>query len=47
MVALVAWGALADRHGERLILGLGVGLIVLHWFQPPERGVAMGLRQGP
>lgn len=80
--ALVAWGVLADRYGERLILGLGVGLagalfaatafveqtwavivllalagaagsaamvgggrIVLRWFRPPERGVAMGLRQ--
>ncbi|MFG1705199.1 MFS transporter [Nonomuraea sp. M3C6] len=82
LVALVAWGALADRHGERLVLGAGVGLaavlfaavalveqswaviallalagaagsaamvgggrIVLRWFRPPERGVAMGLRQ--
>lgn len=82
LAALVAWGALADRHGERLILGLGVALaavafavvafvdatwtvivllalagaagsaamvgggrIVLRWFRPPERGVAMGLRQ--
>ncbi|MBF8186114.1 MFS transporter [Nonomuraea sp. K274] len=82
LVALVAWGALADRHGERVVLGTGVGLaavafaavavveeawavvallalagaagsaamvgggrIVLRWFQPPERGVAMGLRQ--
>ncbi len=82
LAALVAWGALADRHGERLILGLGVGTaallfaaaafveqtwavmallaaagaagsaamvgggrIVLGWFAPPERGIAMGLRQ--
>lgn len=82
LVALVAWGALADRHGERIVLGVGVGLaallfgavalagpawavivllalagvagsaaivsggrIVLRWFAPPERGVAMGLRQ--
>ncbi|WP_327590040.1 MFS transporter [Nonomuraea sp. NBC_00507] len=82
LLALVAWGALADRHGERLVLGIGVSLaavsfaavafvdrawavvvllalagaagsaamvgggrIVLRWFQPPERGVAMGLRQ--
>ncbi|MFB9472598.1 MFS transporter [Nonomuraea salmonea] len=82
LCALVAWGALADRHGERLILGLGVGVaavtlaaaafaeatwaviallalagaggsaamvgggrIVLRWFSPPERGVAMGVRQ--
>ncbi|MEU0570609.1 MFS transporter [Nonomuraea sp. NPDC005983] len=82
MVALVAWGTLADRRGERLVLGAGVGLavvlfaavafvsetwaviallalagaagsaamvgggrIVLRWFDPPERGVAMGLRQ--
>lgn len=82
LVALVPWGMLADRRGERLVLGLGVGLaalsfaavafveatwavvvllalagaagsaamvgggrIVLRWFRPPERGVAMGLRQ--
>ncbi|NJP98098.1 MFS transporter [Nonomuraea sp. FMUSA5-5] len=82
LCALVAWGALADRYGERLVLGAGVGLaavlfaaaafvertwavivllalagaagsaamvgggrIVLRWFRPPERGVAMGLRQ--
>jgi predicted MFS family arabinose efflux permease len=82
LFALVAWGALADRYGERLVLGAGVGLaavlfaavafveqiwaviallalagasgcaalvgggrIVLRWFLPPERGVAMGVRQ--
>lgn len=82
MVALVPWGALADRRGERLVLGAGVGMaavffaavasatdvwavvvflalagaagsaamvgggrIVLRWFEPPERGVAMGVRQ--
>lgn len=82
LLALVAWGALADRHGERLVLGVGVGAaaalfcavafveatwavvvllalagaagsaamvgggrIVLRWFDPPERGVAMGVRQ--
>ncbi|MGW6495051.1 MFS transporter [Nonomuraea angiospora] len=82
LFALVAWGALADRHGERVVLGTGVGLaavlfaavafvdrtwaviallalagaagsaalvgggrIVLRWFEPPERGVAMGVRQ--
>ncbi|MDA0634606.1 MFS transporter [Nonomuraea sp. MCN248] len=82
LFALVAWGALADRYGERLVLGLGVGSaallfaaaavaerawavvallalagaagcaalvgggrIVLRWFEPPERGVAMGVRQ--
>ncbi|MFG1945507.1 MFS transporter [Nonomuraea sp. NPDC048826] len=82
LFALVAWGALADRYGERLVLGLGVGgaalllaaasavervwavvallalagaagcaalvgggRIVLRWFEPPERGLAMGVRQ--
>ncbi|NUR84889.1 MAG: MFS transporter [Nonomuraea sp.] len=82
LAALVAWGLVADRRGERLILGAGVGTaalllaavslvrptwavvvllalagaagsaamvgggrIVLRWFEPPERGVAMGLRQ--
>ncbi|MFI6323315.1 MFS transporter [Nonomuraea sp. NPDC050556] len=82
LLSLVAWGALADRRGERLVLGVGVGLaavafagaalateawlvitllavagaagaaavvgggrIVLRWFEPRERGVAMGLRQ--
>ncbi|MEU6794262.1 MFS transporter [Nonomuraea wenchangensis] len=82
LAALVAWGALADRHGERVVLGTGVGLaavlfaaaslvesawavavllalagamgsaamvgggrIVLRWFRPPERGLAMGVRQ--
>ncbi|MFI6539476.1 MFS transporter [Nonomuraea sp. NPDC050547] len=82
LFALVAWGVLADRRGERVVLGAGVGLasvflaaaafaqaawavvallalagaagsaamvgggrIVLRWFDPPERGVAMGLRQ--
>jgi sugar phosphate permease len=82
LFALVAWGFLADRYGERLVLGLGVGTaallfaaasfagpvwavvallalagaagcaalvgggrIVLRWFEPPERGVAMGVRQ--
>jgi predicted MFS family arabinose efflux permease len=82
LLALVLWGTLADRRGERLVLGVGVGLaavllaavalapslwaaipllalagamgsaamvgggrIVLRWFAPPERGVAMGLRQ--
>lgn len=82
LFALVPWGALADRRGERLVLGAGVGLaavffaavalvsdiwavvvllalagaagsaamvgggrIVLRWFEPPERGVAMEVRQ--
>ncbi|MBB6349786.1 MFS family permease [Nonomuraea muscovyensis] len=82
LFALVPWGALADQRGERLVLGVGVGLaavffagvalvseiwavmallalagaagsaaivgggrIVLRWFEPPERGVAMGVRQ--
>ncbi|WP_219461958.1 MFS transporter [Nonomuraea rhizosphaerae] len=82
LFSLVLWGVLADRRGEKLVLGLGVGAgavlfaavtlvtdiwavvvllalagaagsaalvgggrIVLRWFDPPERGVAMGIRQ--
>lgn len=82
LLTLVLWGALADRHGERLViasglllaavlllwaaslrsaLGLGLALaaagaagasvnaasgrMVLGWFAPSERGLAMGLRQ--
>ncbi|MBZ5735734.1 MFS transporter [Nocardioides sp. TRM66260-LWL] len=84
MLALVAWGALADRAGERLVLlaGLGAtavagglallaadgspvllgaalavagaaaastssasGRVVVGWFPPHRRGLAMGIRQ--
>ncbi|ACY96914.1 major facilitator superfamily MFS_1 [Thermomonospora curvata DSM 43183] len=83
MVALVAWGAAADRWGERLVLSLGLGIaglallgaaatagrllamgaclvaagvsgaavhaasgrLILGWFGPRERGLAMGIRQ--
>lgn len=82
MLALVAWGALADRRGERLVLLAGVGAatalgalallargpvalsaalfvagaaaactnsasgrVVVGWFPPHRRGLAMGIRQ--
>lgn len=82
MLALVAWGALADRRGERLVLLVGVGAatalgalallargpvalsvalfvagaaaactnsasgrVVVGWFPPHRRGLAMGIRQ--
>ncbi|TMR15515.1 MFS transporter [Nonomuraea turkmeniaca] len=81
VVALLGWGALADRHGERLIIGAGLGLgglllglaglasgalmgillilagaagsavyaasgrLVVAWFAPDRRGLAMGIRQ--
>jgi MFS family permease len=80
--ALLAWGVLADRHGERLVLSCGLavaagaltgaaladaalptglwlllagagsasvhaasGRLVLGWFPPEQRGLAMGIRQ--
>jgi len=82
MLALVAWGALTDRRGERLVLLVGVGSatvlgalalpargplvlslvlfvagaaaactnsasgrVVVGWFPPERRGLAMGIRQ--
>ncbi|MDF5758759.1 MFS transporter [Spongiactinospora sp. TRM90649] len=82
MACLILWGMLADRSGERVVLGTGVtgcalllglaamasqpavlgvvlalmgaagsaaivggGRIVLRWFPPELRGIAMGLRQ--
>jgi MFS family permease len=82
MVALVAWGSVVDRRGERfaLLTGLGVataavvvatqvdgfvalgvalfvagaagaatnsasGRVVVGWFPPERRGLAMGIRQ--
>ncbi|MFF0814338.1 MFS transporter [Rhodococcus sp. NPDC003318] len=81
-VTLVAWGALADRYGERLVLTAGLALaavataaaavttstptlavllalgggaaaaanaasgrVVVGWFPPDQRGLAMGIRQ--
>ncbi|PWW20974.1 sugar phosphate permease [Geodermatophilus normandii] len=80
--ALLAWGVLADRYGERLVLSCGLavaaaaltgaaladaavptglwlllagagsasvhaasGRLVLGWFPPGQRGLAMGIRQ--
>lgn len=82
LLTLIAWGAAADRRGERLVIVTGVGLaavllavaavvpgrwalagllalagaagasvnaasgrVVMGWFPPHERGLAMGTRQ--
>lgn len=82
ILTLILWGAIADRHGERLVIAAGLvlagvfllwasrlhsvgllcvalvfagaggasvnaasGRVVLGWFEPQERGLAMGLRQ--
>jgi len=82
LLTLIAWGAAADRWGERRILALGLafaglaelavstvdgllerwlflfvvgassasvhaasGRLILGWFAPSERGLAMGIRQ--
>src|SRR4051794_38501943 len=82
LLALIAWGAAADRFGERVVMVLGLtgaglflivaafwhrpvplgvllilagasgssvnaasGRLVLGWFPPERRGVAMGRRQ--
>ena len=82
LLTLIAWGAAADRYGERLVIASGVGLaavlvgaaaassgvvalavllaaaggcaasvnaasgrVVMGWFPPTERGLAMGTRQ--
>lgn len=82
LLALIAWGAVADRYGERLVMTIGLtgagallvvaafwhrpvplgvllvlagafgasvnaasGRLVLGWFAPEQRGLAMGWRQ--
>lgn len=82
MLTLIAWGALADRYGERAVLSTGLaaatttclaaaasgstivlsgflllagaaaactnsasGRVVVGWFPPERRGLAMGIRQ--
>jgi sugar phosphate permease len=82
LLTLIAWGAAADRFGERIVIGTGVGAaaalllgavlvrgtvglaialalagaagasvnaasgrMVMGWFPPRERGLAMGTRQ--
>jgi sugar phosphate permease len=82
LLTLIAWGALADRFGERLVISIGLvsagllllasasvaglagrgallfaagaagasvnaasGRVVMGWFGPRERGLAMGVRQ--
>jgi sugar phosphate permease len=83
LLTLIAWGAAADRFGERAVMALGLGAsgavlgagalgaasgpalfavflaagaasasvnaasgrVVMGWFEPGQRGVAMGVRQ--
>ena len=83
LLMLIAWGAAADRYGERVVMALGLGVagvllavasvatsgvtalevllllagagsasvnaasgrVVMGWFGPRERGLAMGIRQ--
>ncbi|MCW2658253.1 MAG: major facilitator transporter [Jatrophihabitans sp.] len=82
LLTLIAWGAAADRNGERIVIDTGLGLsavvlgvaavvagivglsvmlavagafgasvnaasgrVVMGWFPPAERGLAMGTRQ--
>jgi sugar phosphate permease len=83
LLTLIAWGAAADRYGERMVMALGLGAaglvlaagslatrsvpvlevlllvagagsasvnaasgrVVMGWFGPRERGLAMGIRQ--
>lgn len=82
VLALVAWGAVADRYGERVVIASGLGAsallllaaayshgmtalglllalagvsgasvfsasgrLVMGWFGPAQRGLAMGIRQ--
>lgn len=82
LLTLIAWGAAADRYGERVVIVIGMlgcgalagaavampaitgfavllalagaagasvnaasGRVVMGWFAPHERGVAMGVRQ--
>jgi sugar phosphate permease len=82
LLTLLGWGLLADRWGERVVLGIGLGLCgvlaisarwatdfwtlmiplflasaagasvnaasgraVMQWFEPRERGLALGIRQ--
>jgi sugar phosphate permease len=82
LLTLIAWGAAADRYGERIVIAIGVGMsavllavaaavpgivalgvvlalagafgasinaasgrVVMGWFPPSERGLAMGTRQ--
>jgi sugar phosphate permease len=83
LLTLIAWGAAADRYGERIVMAIGLGAaglllavgslgtrsvpvlevlllaagaasasvnaasgrVVMGWFGPRERGLAMGIRQ--
>ena len=46
LLTLVAWGAAADRFGERVVLASGLaGAGVILLLAASQRGLAMGIRQ--
>src|SRR3989442_14485323 len=49
LVALIAWGAAADRYGERVVMALGLGIaagflvMAAYWHRPVPLGVLLVL----